>query len=265
MMMEAKRMPAVFVGHGSPMLALEDSVVTRRLGQLGKEILGNYGRPKAILMVSAHWYKNRNLVQRTERPEQVYDMYGFPPELYAVKYEPKGYPALADTLLAIANLGATVDNSWGLDHGAWTLLIHMFPEADIPVVQLSVNSVLTPRQCYDIGRLLAPLRHEGYLLMGSGNVVHNLRMTNWASDHGSPEAETFNDFITDAVVRRDDEAVIQFNTHPLARYAVPTNDHFYPLLYMLGASEGERPQVFNKVCNLDSMAMTGYLFDADNK
>jgi 4,5-DOPA dioxygenase extradiol len=211
-------------------------------------------------MVSAHWYKNRNLVQRTERPEQVYDMYGFPPELYAVRYEPEGSPELADALLAIPDQGATVDNSWGLDHGAWTVFLHMFPQADIPVVQFSVNGVLTPRQCYEVGRLLAPLRDAGYLLMGSGNVVHNLQRTNWVSDHGSPEAEAFNNYITDAIMRRDDEAVIEFSRHPQARYAVPTNDHFLPLLYMLGASEGETPLVFNKVCNLDSMAMTGYLY-----
>lgn len=270
--MENKTMPAVFVGHGSPMLALDHDAITQTLGELGRKIIADFGRPRAILMVSAHWYKNRNLVQRTEQPRQVFDMYGFPEELYQVSYQPKGCAELSDAVLAIPGLQATVDNSWGIDHGTWTPLVHMFPGATIPIVQLSVNGVIGAQGCYDLGRLLAPLRREGYLLMGSGNVVHNLRRVNWHSDHGSAEAEAFNRYITEAVERRDDNAIIHYADHPQARYAVPTADHFLPLLYMLGATAGDvatsegktptaaQPLVFNNTCNLDAIAMTGYAF-----
>ncbi len=256
-----KTLPSIFLGHGSPMLALDDNDITHTLSQLGRRIIGDYGCPKAILMISAHWYKNRNLIQRTEQPKQVYDMYGFPRALYEVKYPARGCAELSDAVLAIKELGAEVDNSWGIDHGTWTPLVHVFPDASIPIVQLSVNGAITPRQCYEIGQLLAPLRSQGYLVMGSGNVVHNLRRVNWESQQGSPEAVAFNQYITQAVERRDDEAVINYATHPDARYAVPTADHFLPLLYVLGSSSGRHVTTFNNHLELDSMAMTGYLIE----
>ncbi len=258
--MNSKRMPAIFTGHGSPMLALDNDSVTRTLTEVGEKVISDFGKPKAILMISAHWYKNRNLVQRTETPEQVYDMYGFPQALYDVVYRPKGCLELSDKVLAIKELQAEVDNSWGIDHGTWTPLVHMFPKADIPIVQLSVNGIVGEEKCYEYGKLLAPLRDQGFLLMGSGNVVHNLRMVNWESSVGSAETVEFNGYITEAVEKRDDRSVIGYRSHRYARYAVPTADHFLPLLYILGASEGEKPLVFNNVCNLDAIAMTGYAF-----
>jgi 4,5-DOPA dioxygenase extradiol len=256
-----KTMPSVFVGHGSPMLALDHNDITRTLTALGQRIITGYGRPKAILMISAHWYKDRNLIQRTEHPRQVYDMYGFPRALYEVKYPVHGCTELSDAVLAIKEAGAVVDNSWGIDHGTWTPLVHVFPKADIPIVQLSVNGELTPRQCYEIGQLLSPLRSEGYLIMGSGNVVHNLRLVNWDSAQGSPEAVAFNRYITDAVEQRADQKVIDYTLHPQARYAAPTADHFLPLLYVLGSNPGRRITTFNNHLELDSMAMTGYLIE----
>ncbi len=254
-------MPSVFLGHGSPMLALDNNDITHTLGALGQRIIRDYGRPKAILMVSAHWYKNRNLVQRADQPEQIYDMYGFPRALYEVKYPVRGCAELSDAVLDIKELGAVVDNTWGIDHGTWTPLVHVFPDADIPVVQLSVNGVITPRLCYEIGQLLAPLRQRGYLIMGSGNVVHNLRRVNWDSQQGSPEAVAFNHYITEAVERRDDETVIDYVRHPDARYAAPTADHFLPLLYVLGSNSGRHVTTFNNHLELDSMAMTGYMIE----
>ncbi len=258
-----QRMPAIFVGHGSPMLALEDSSVTRTLAQMGRQILDKFGKPKAILMVSAHWYKAANLIQKSPHPKQVFDMYGFPRELYEVKYEPEGCDELSDAVLAMQALDAKIDNTWGIDHGTWTPLIHLFPDADIPIVQLSVNGVIGPKQCYEIGKQLSQLRDQGFLIMGSGNVVHNLREVEWENAHGTPQAEAFNDFIVQAVERRDDEAVVNFAQHPLGRYAVPTPDHFLPLLYILGASEGEKPTIYNKVCNLGTMAMTSFVFQGE--
>lgn len=259
-MMEKKCMPAIFVGHGSPMLALDDDNITDGLKIVGKEVIEKFGKPKAILMLSGHWYKNRNLIQTAEQPEQIFDMYGFPKALYEVEYKPKGCAELSDAVLAIKEIGATVDNSWGIDHGTWTPLVHMFPGATIPIVQMSVNGIVGSEKCYEIGKLLAPLREQGYLIMGSGNVVHNLRRVDWDSDHGSPEAVAFNDFITDAVLKRDDQTVVGYEANKYARYAGPTADHFLPLLYVLGASVGEQPKVFNNVCNLDAIAMTGYAF-----
>lgn len=258
--MDNKRMPAIFVGHGSPMLALDNDNVTDGLKAIGKRVIEEFGKPKAILMVSAHWYKSHNLIQKTEHPQQVFDMYGFPKALYEVEYKPKGCAELSDAVLSVKGLDVEVDNSWGIDHGTWTPLVHLFPGATIPIVQLSVNGVAGPQGCYDIGKQLAPLREQGYLIMGSGNVVHNLRRVNWNSNHGSPETISFNDFIVKAVENRDDETVIDYQQDKNARYAAPTPDHFLPLLYILGASEGEKPLVFNNVCNLGSIAMTGFAF-----
>lgn len=256
-------MPSIFVGHGSPMLAIEDTMITRRLSEVGEQIIRNYGQPKAILMISAHWYKDRNLVQKSDNPVQIYDMYGFPQALYEVKYEPKGCAALDDAVLAMKGVGARVDNTWGIDHGAWAPLVHLFPGATTPVVQLSVNGAIPPRRCYEIGRQLSSLRSQGYLIIGSGNVVHNLRRVNWGSQEGSPEAVAFNAYITSAVEKRDDESVINFNLHPASSYAVPTAEHFLPLIYVLGASEGKKVTVFNKHIELDSMAMTSYLIEQE--
>ena len=151
-------------------------------------------------------------------------------------------------------------DSWGIDHGAWSILVHIFPEADIPVVQLSVNGDITERAAYDLGQRLASLREKGYLIMGSGNVVHNLRRVEWENEHGSLAADRFDEAIKAAIEQRDDEAVIDYHRYPAADYAVPTPDHFLPLLYILGASQGESPYIFNNVRNLGSMALTGYAF-----
>lgn len=255
-----KTFPAIFLGHGSPMLALEDNAVAHGLRQIGQEVLDTFGKPKAILMISAHWYKGRTLVQSAEEPRQVYEMRGFPKELYEVKYEPKGSKDLTDAILAIEGLGAHVDDSWGIDHGTWSTLIHAFPEADIPVVQLSVNGLIGPQACYELGKLLRPLRDQGYLLMASGNVVHNLRLANFHSQQGSPEAVAFNEAIITAIEQRDDQTVIDYERLEHAHYAVPTPDHYLPLLYILGASQGEKPRVFNNIYDLNTMVMTGFAF-----
>ena len=237
-----KKMPAVFVGHGSPMIALDHNELTDTYNRLGKRILEKFGQPKAILMISAHWYTHGTLVQSAAKPRQVYDMYGFPPELYELKYEPTGCADLTRDVTDLLGADVEIDDSWGIDHGAWSILVHILPEADIPVVQLSV------------------LREKGYLIMGSGNVVHNLRRVEWENEHGNPAADRFDDAIKAAIEQRDDKAVIDYHRYPDADYAVPTPDHFLPLLYILGASKGETPYIFNNVRNLGSMALTGYAF-----
>lgn len=258
--MSNKKMPVIFSGHGSPMLALDNNDVTRGLREVGNAVLRKHGKPKAILAISAHWYVKGTYVQRTEDPKQVYDMYGFPRELYEFKYPVKGDVALADRVSDLLGERVSVKNDWGIDHGTWTVLCHMFPDADIPVVQLSVDGALSKDEIYEIGKSLAPLRDEGYLIFASGNVVHNLRMVDWDNPNGSDECIAFNEAITNNVVARNDKAVVAYETVPNAAYAVPTPEHYLPLIYCLGAAEGETPEVFNNHCELGAIAMTGYAF-----
>lgn len=259
--MQDKRMPVVFTGHGSPMLALEDSPVTRELHALGRRIERDFDKPKAILSISAHWYWEGTYVQTAPEPTQIYDMYGFPPELYQVKYPARGSAELSARVLELLGADVQADNRWGIDHGSWTVLVHLFPEADVPVVQLSVDQMKNPRQVFELGQALAPLRDEGYLILGSGNVVHNLYQVDWDHpDDASPECRAFNADVISRVRAHDDEGLLNWEELPHARYAVPTPDHYMPLLYALGAARGDDAQVFNDVCNLGSIAMTGFAF-----
>lgn len=253
------KMPVIFAGHGSPMIALDDNELTHAFHDLGEEVIRRFGTPKAILALSAHWYTRGTYVQSSPSPRQIYDMYGFPKALYEVKYEPKGYRPLTDWVLSLLPQ-SSINDDWGIDHGTWTVLTHMFPGARIPVVQVSIDGTAGTKAAYETGKALASLREEGYLIFGSGNIVHNLYKVEWDNEAGSPAADRFDAFITGKVKDRDDSAVIHFDSHPDADYAVPTPDHFLPLLYTLGASIGENPRVFNAVRNLGSMSMTGYVF-----
>lgn len=254
-----KRMPVIFAGHGSPMIALEDNELTRTFHDLGTEVIETFGRPKAILSLSAHWYTGKSYVQSSPSPRQIYDMYGFPKELYEVKFEPQGFQPLTEWVQTLLP-SVEINDDWGIDHGTWTVLCHMFPNASIPVVQLSINKTLSPRSSYELGQALAPLRDEGYLIFASGNIVHNLYKVEWDNESGSPAADRFDAYISSAVAARDDEKIISYKDHPDSRYAAPTADHFLPLLYALGAAAGEKPFLFNQVRNLGSISMTGYAF-----
>jgi len=258
--MNDTKMPVIFSGHGSPMVALEDNEITRGMRLIGDTVIDRFGTPKAILAVSGHWYTRGTFVQKTDAPKQVYDMYGFPEALYQVKYPTKGCAELSDRVLALLDGAASVNNEWGIDHGTWTVLVHMFPQADIPVVQLSIDSTAARVAHYELGRKLAALRMEGCLIFASGNIVHNLRRVEWDNPNGTEMTLAFNDYVIDKLKSREDEAVIQYERGPHAEYAVPTPDHFLPLLYAMGASAGEKPLVFNNICNLGSMAMTGFAF-----
>ncbi len=259
--MTNNRMPVVFVGHGSPMLALDNNQITKEIAEVGHKIVENFGKPKGILAISAHWYKGETYIQDTEEPRQIYDMYGFPKELYEVKYPVKGNLELSKRVQELLGDRVSVDNSWGIDHGTWTVLTHMFPNADIPVVQLSVNSKLSTEAIFSIGKSLIPLRNEGYLIVASGNIVHNLRLIEWDNLDGTPMAYEFNNYIVDALKRHDDDLVIHYKKHDNYRYSIPTKDHYLPLIYALGAADGDKVEVFNNTCNLGTMAMTGFIFN----
>lgn len=250
-------LPVLFVSHGTPDLAKEESEVTRKFNDIGNKIIEKYGKPKAILMISSHWTTVGNYVQETEYPDQIFDIYGMPEELFHVSYSVLGNLELSKKIKEIKKLKVKVDNSWGVDHGAWAVLVHMFPKKDIPVVQLSINELYNPKDCYEAGKLLKDLR-EDYLIIGSGSIVHNLRLADWSSEKGTDECIAFDNYIKEAVENRNDEDVIAFDNNPYSKYAVPTTEHLMPLLYCLGASEGEKVEVFNNIQAKNAISMTSY-------
>ena len=253
-----KRMPVLFVGHGSPMNAIEDNEFSRAWTELGKTL----EKPKAILSISAHWFSRGTKVNDSLNPAMIYDMYGFPNELYQLKYPAPGSPELAMHARDLIGDFVTIDNNWGLDHGTWSVLHRLFPAADIPVVQLSVSAMLSPAEHYEIGQKLRSLRNEGVLVFGSGNIVHNLSRVDWRMTDGQPWAQEFDQYIHRAVTSGRHQDVIDYaSVGDAAQLSVPSMDHFAPLLYVLGASDADdQVRVMSADCTLGSMSMTSYLF-----
>lgn len=235
------RQPALFIGHGSPMNAIEDNRYSRALRALGAKL----PRPRAILCVSAHWFVRGTWVTGEERPRTIHDFGGFPRALFDMVYPAPGDPALARRVGALLGEGRGAPRlDWGLDHGTWTVLCHLFPDADVPVVQLALDATLAPAGHLELGRRLAPLRDEGILLLGSGNVTHNLRHA--LSQLGAAEppaagfAVRFDAAVEEALAARDGARLAGLLETPDGRMAHPTPDHYYPLLYVAGAaSEGD--------------------------
>lgn len=253
-------MPVIFVGHGSPMNAIEDNEYTKTWRSLGERL----PRPEAIVSISAHWYTKGTKIMNEESPKTIYDMYGFPKELYEIIYDSPGSPKLAGATKELISKETEYDNSWGIDHGTWSVLVHMYPDRDIPVFQISIDAYAPPEVHYNIGRELRELRKEGVLILGSGNIVHNLRLVDWhQKNKGFDWAYEFDDYIYESILNNNHEAIIRYKEKgDIARLAVPTPDHFYPLLYVLGASdEKDRISAFNKSCELGSLTMTGYLWE----
>ncbi len=247
--------PALFLGHGSPMNAIEDN----SFSQGWRSIAGRFEKPRAVVCISAHWITEGVRVMANARPRTIHDFGGFPPALFAVQYPAPGDPDLAhDVAKRLSAFDARTDESWGLDHGAWSVLIHLYPEADVPVVQVSLDARRTPKQHYDIGRALAPLREEGALILGSGNIVHNLR--HWRDGAVQDWVPAFDDFIADRIAACDDQSIIDYLSHPQAAIAAPDWDHFVPLLYVLGARGAEEaPLAFNR-SNIPGISMTSDAF-----
>ncbi len=256
------RQPVLFIGHGSPMNALADNEYSRTLNDLGERLLKN--PPKAILMVSAHWETAHGTYFTADtKPKQIYDMSGFPDELYEIKYQPPGYPQMFDKKSELGIKPA--ENSWGLDHGAWSTLVHLFPKADIPVVQLSLDRSKSFTEHYRLAEKLADLREQGILILGSGNIVHNLRNFDWKEKAPvMPWSSDFDHWVHQQVKNRDDQNLIEsWDKHPAGKLAVPTPEHFLPLVYCLGASFENRinpPEVvYNEIQN-GSISMRSYWF-----
>jgi 4,5-DOPA dioxygenase extradiol len=230
------RQPVLFLGHGSPMNAIEDNDFTRALGALGARL----PRPAAVLCVSAHWLTPGSLVTGMPHPRTIHDFGGFPEELYQVRYPAPGSPELAALVRETVGGGAVgVDQDWGLDHGAWSVLRHLYPKADVPVVQFGIDERAPARRHFELGEKLRPLREKGVLIVGSGNVVHNLRRISF-DENAAPEAWAveFDSWVKARLEARDHEALRgDLSAAPSGRLAVPTREHYDPLLYVLGASD----------------------------
>jgi len=232
-------MPALFIGHGNPMNGIEDNEFVRSWLALGDRL----PRPRAILSVSAHWLTEGTYVHRSAKPQTIHDFWGFPEELYQVSYPSPGSPELAGDIISL--LGETTvepDNDWGLDHGTWVPLLRLFPAADIPVLQLSVDLTRPAAYHYDLGRRLAPLRDEGVLIMGSGNIVHNLGRARFDRESAPYDwAQRFDELSRELIEAGDHEALVAYEKLGRdAALSIPTPDHFWPLMYVLGLqAEGD--------------------------
>lgn len=245
-----KRMPAIFFGHGNPMNALAKNAYTEGWAAIGSSI----SRPQAVLAVSAHWYLPATLVTANARPRTIHDFGGFPPELYQVQYPAPGSPELARRVQDLLGPNqVSLDESWGLDHGTWSVLCHLFPDADVPVVQLSINETEPPQFHYEIARRLAPLRDEGVLILGSGNIVHNLHTYAWGRHRVEPFdwAVRFEQQARECLIRGDDAPLIDYEKLGRdAMLSIPTPEHYLPLLYVI-AARGDGDQISFPVEGVD--------------
>ncbi|WP_370454593.1 MULTISPECIES: 4,5-DOPA-extradiol-dioxygenase [Halobacteriovorax] len=244
-----ERMPAIFLGHGSPMNAIESNDFTKKLEKLGQGLRRDYSRPKAVLMISAHWETEGTWVTGMDHPKTIHDFYGFPQALYDVRYPADGNASLADEIAkAINKPRVNIDKKqWGLDHGTWSVLKHVFPEADIPVVQLSLDRNQSYEYHYELGKKIRFLRDEGVMIMGSGNIVHNLRMMSRKHRYlGLDWAIEFDEWVKDKLLKREDAPLVSDALKTQAgKFSIPTDEHYLPLLYVLGSSLEEDKITFD--------------------
>lgn len=254
-----EKMPVLFLGHGSPMNAIEENQFVAGFREVSKKI----PKPNAILCVSAHWFTDGTFVTAMEMPKTIHDFYGFPKELFEVQYPAPGNPALAkETAELLAPVLVEEDHSWGLDHGAWSVIRHLYPAADIPVIQLSIDYTKPPQYHFDLAKRLDKLREKGILIIGSGNIVHNLRMIDWRNintvgsgwDWAIEAREKTNNWLLEGNFQN----LINYQKQGTAlQYAVPTPDHYLPLIYTLGLKErSDELSLFNDELIGGSLSMT---------
>lgn len=251
-----KKMPVLFIGHGSPMNAILNNSYTEAICKSIETI----PKPEAILVISAHWETKGTYITAADAPKQIYDFYGFPDELYNVKYNPTGSEKYAEMVAKeLADSNVMLTDKWGLDHGAWSVLTHMYPKADIPVFQMSLNKLGDEKYHYNLGRKLSSLREKGILIIGSGDIVHNLRIMNYEMDAAPFEwATEFDNYISEAIVNRTHDNIISYERiGKSAGLSVPTKEHYLPLLYIAGLQEESDEVTFiYKGIQHSSMSMT---------
>ena len=255
----SERMPVLFVGHGSPMNAIEENEFAQAWTETGRQL----PRPKAILAVSAHWETMGTKVTAMENPRTIYDFYGFPKELYEVAYPAPGSPDLVQTVRkVIKQTEIQPDMTWGLDHGTWSVLKRLFPLADVPVVQISLDRSKSPLQHYQLGQQLKELREEGVLIVSSGNIVHNLRMVVWDDKLKFDWAEAFDTNIKQWILANDHEPMIKYEKQGrAAELAINSAEHYLPLLYTLGLKEdGESVSFFADKVTMGAISMRSVRF-----
>lgn len=246
-------MPALFVGHGSPTNAIEDNEFSRAWVAVGQDL----PTPKAILCISAHWMTNGTRVTAMKKPKTIHDFSGFPQELFEMQYPAQGSPELARlTGQTLEQTHVEMDFNWGLDHGTWSVLCRMFPDADIPVVQLSLDGYKEPQAHYALGKELRSLRNKGVLIIGSGNMVHNLMMLSW-QDTAYDWAVEFDEKLKQLILSGDHDSIINYSRFgKIADLSIPTNEHFLPMLYILGMKDqDDRISFFADKVTLGSISM----------
>ncbi|MDA3615438.1 4,5-DOPA-extradiol-dioxygenase [Polluticaenibacter yanchengensis] len=256
-------MPALFIGHGSPMNGILDNSFSQAWKKLGKDL----PTPKAVLVISAHWLTKGTAVTAMDFPKTIHDFGGFPQELFDVKYPAPGDKILAEeTKKLIKSTDVVLDHDWGLDHGAWTVVRHIFPDANIPVLQLSIDYSKPAQYHYDMAKELMALRKKGVLIIGSGNMVHNLRMVDWRNldkeNYGYDWAIEMHELFKTKILDNDHKALINYSAlSKSAALAIPTPDHYYPLMYALGLqAKNETPAFFNDSLVAGSLNMTSVLY-----
>ena len=256
---EEEKMPVLFIGHGSPMNAIEDNEFSQRWHQMGKEI----PTPKAVVVVSAHWLTKGTLVTAMSNPKTIHDFGGFPQALFEVQYPAPGSPELASEIQKlITNPAVELDHDWGLDHGTWSVVKHMYPDADIPVLQLSIDYYKPAAYHYELAKQLLSLRKKGVLIIGSGNMVHNLRMVAWDKlnepEYGFDWALEMNEIFKNKISNGFHKELIQYEKlNKSATLAIPSPDHYYPLLYILALqTDNDKVEFFNDKAVGGSLTMT---------
>ncbi len=237
----SEKMPVLFVGHGNPMNVMEDNEFSRAWDAAGKAL----PKPKAVICISAHWVTRGTMITAMDKPRTIYDFYGFPPEMYEIRYDAPGAPDLAEQVRRIIkNAEVKPDLNWGLDHGTWTVLKRMFPNADVPVIQMSLDANIEAQKHYEISRQLKELREEGVLIIGSGNIVHNLRMARF-DDSAFNWAVEFDQRIANWISQNDHEPIIHYEKgDQAAALAINTAEHYVPLLYTLALKDENEPVSF---------------------
>jgi len=257
--MSKERMPVLFIGHGSPMNAIHNNDFTSDLKKLGTVI----PEPDAILVISAHWLTRGTRITSGKDPEQIYDFYGFPEELYNVKYQPQGSPEIAAMVSgSVPGVTVTPDEDRGIDHAAWAVLKHIYPGAEIPVLELSVDMNISPEQHYKTGKLLSGLRDKGLLIIGSGNIVHNPAVMDYYEGVESQKwAVEFDERVKKNLIEDNHGELIEYEKWgKISKYAVPTDEHYIPMLYAVSLKQnGEKLEFIHEAIHHGSISMRSFI------